>query len=68
MGAYLLAKFEVSSIILTGSKQGGGGILAPPSPTSKQTPRKLTQIRVKITLNRYIDVKVVGETKLARIF
>ena len=31
MGVYLLAKFEVSSIILTGSRQGGG-ILAPPSP------------------------------------
>ena len=67
MGVYLLAKFEVSSIILTGSRQGGRNFSAP-LPTSKQTPRKPTQIRVKITLNRYIDVKVVGETKLARIF
>ena len=51
MGVYLLAKFEVSSIILTSFRQGGGGvILPPPSPTSKQTPKNPTQIRVKRTI------------------
>ena len=45
MGVYLRAKFEVSSIILTGFRQGGGN--SPPPPTSKQTPNKLTHIRVK---------------------
>ena len=41
---YLRAKFEVSTMILTGFKQG---VIPPPSPTSKQPPKKLTQIRVK---------------------
>ena len=44
MGVYLHAKFEVSSIILTGFRQGGN--FTPP-PTSKRTPKKPTQIRVK---------------------
>ena len=43
MGVYLRAKFEVSSIILTSFRQGV--ILLPP--TSKRTPKKPTQIRVK---------------------
>ena len=41
---YLCAKFEVSSIILTGFRWGG--VNSPP--TSKRTPKKTTQIRVKI--------------------
>ena len=43
MGVYLCAKFEVSSIILTGFRQSV--ILS--LPTSKRTPKKPTQIRVK---------------------
>ena len=45
MDVYLRAKFEVSSIILTGFRQGV--ILLPP-PTSKRAPKKPTQIRVKV--------------------
>ena len=50
MGVYLRAKFEVSSIILTGFRLGG--ILPPPTHThtSKRTPKKPTQIRVKTIL------------------
>ena len=48
MRLYLRAKFEVSSVILMGFRYGGGGrggvILLP---TSKRTPKKPTQIRVK---------------------
>ena len=51
MNVYLRANFEASSIILIHSfRQGGwgGGNFTPiPHPTSKQTPKKLTQIRVK---------------------
>ena len=43
MFVYLCAKFEVSSIILTSFRGGRGGI----TPTSKRTPKKPTQIRVK---------------------
>ena len=43
MGLYLRAKFHVSSIILTKFRQG---VILPP-PTSKRTPKKPTQIRVK---------------------
>ena len=42
MDVYLRAKFEVSSIILTSFRQG---VILPP--TSKRTPKKPTQIRVK---------------------
>ena len=50
MGVYLLAKFEVSSIILISFRQGGGNFTPHPSPTSKQTPKNSTQIRVKRTI------------------
>ena len=41
-------KFEVSSIVLPSFKQGGeGGGVTLPSTTSKQTPKKYTQIWVK---------------------
>ena len=49
MAVYLRVKFEVSSVILTSFKQGrvgGWGNFTPP-PTSKRTPKKPTQIRVK---------------------
>ena len=48
MNVYLRGKFKVSSIILTGFKQGGGGsnFTASPPTTSKRTPKKPTQIRV----------------------
>ena len=39
MGVYLRAKFEVSSMILTSFRPGGGGVILPPSPTSKRTPK-----------------------------
>ena len=45
---YLPAKFEVSRIILTSFRQGGGGN-SPPH-TSKQTPKKPSQIRVSQSL------------------
>ena len=45
MGVYLRAKFEVSSIILTNCRQWE--VILPPSLTSKRTPKKPTQIRVK---------------------
>ena len=48
MGVYLRAKFKVSSIILTSFRQGEGIILPLPPPTSKRTPKKSTQIRVKL--------------------
>ena len=56
MGVHLRAKFEVSSIILTGFRQG----VVPP--TSKRTPKKPTQIRVhsvrrfKMKLYYYIKI------------
>ena len=43
MGAYLRAKFEVFSIILTSFRQG---VILPPPHTSKQTPKNPYQIRV----------------------
>ena len=45
MGVYLRAKFDVSSLIITSFKQGGGEFYPPP--ISKRTPKKATQIRVK---------------------
>ena len=33
MGVYLGAKFEVSSVILTGFRRGGGNFTPPPPPT-----------------------------------
>ena len=51
MCVYIGAKFEVCSIILTSFRQGV--ILPPPPPssfTSKRTPKKPTQIRVKGTI------------------
>ena len=45
MGVYLRAKFEVSSVILTSFRQGVTS--HHPPPTSKQTPKNPTQIRVK---------------------
>ena len=46
MGVYLRAKFEVSSVILTSFRQG----VIPPHtpPISKRTPKKATEIRVKL--------------------
>ena len=48
MSVYLLAKFEVSSMILTSFRHRGNFTLPLP-PTSKRTPKKPTQIRVKVT-------------------
>ena len=47
MCMYLRTKFEVSTIILTRFKQGGSNFTNTPSPTSKQTSKNPTQIRVK---------------------
>ena len=63
MFVYLRTAFQVPSIILTSFRQrgrfgggggggGGGGLFyppPPPSPTSKQNPKKPTQIRVNTT-------------------
>ena len=46
MRTYLRAKFEVSSVILTNFRQGGGYFTPSPPPTSKRTPEKPTQIRL----------------------
>ena len=47
MGVYLRGKLEVSSVILTSFRQGV--ILQPPPlRTLKRTPKKPTQIRVKL--------------------
>ena len=46
MDVYLHVKFEVFSIILTSFRQGEGE-WPPPPLTSKQAPKKPTQIRVK---------------------
>ena len=46
MGVYLCSKFEVSSIILTGLRQGV--ILPPPpTPTSKRTPKSPPRLGLK---------------------
>ena len=50
MFLYLRTKFQVSSLLLTSfrqRKEGGGGVILPLPHTSKRTPKKLTQIRVK---------------------
>ena len=47
MGVYLRAKLEVSSVILKSFRQGGN-VTPHPTPTSKRTPKKPTQIRVKV--------------------
>ena len=49
MCVYLRKKFQVSSIILTIFRHGG--TVALPPLTSKQTPKKPTQIRVKVDLH-----------------
>ena len=53
MRVYLRTTFQVSSIILTSFRLGGGGerVILPPPNTSKRTkrtPKKPTQIRVKL--------------------
>ena len=46
MCVYLHAKFQFSSIIVTGFRQVEGGVILTPPPTSKWTPKKPTQIGV----------------------
>ena len=53
----LRTKFQVPSIILSSFRQGGVGILSPP--TSKQTPKKPTQIRVKFCVFFFSNVKIM---------
>ena len=53
MRVYFRTKFQVSSIILTSFRlgRGGGGVILPPPNTSKRTkrtPKKPTQIRVRL--------------------
>ena len=55
MGVYLYVKFEVSSIILTNFRQGGGVIL---HLTSKQTPKKPTQIRANESIEHVKQMKL----------
>ena len=67
MGMYLRAKSEVSSIILTSFRQGRGSF-TPPTPlhplTSKRTPKKPTQIRVKELKN----FRKIQENTCDRVF
>ena len=49
MCVYLRTKFQVSSIILTSFRQGGGVILSQPPLTTKETPKNSILIRVKDT-------------------
>ena len=68
MGVYLRAKFEVSSMILTSFRQwreGGGGCLTP-SRTSKWTPKKPTQIRVKLEITFPNILITVGSGRPAK--
>ena len=46
MDVYLRAKFDVSSVILTGFTQGGGGNFAPPHTLQNEPLKKPTQIRI----------------------
>ena len=65
MGMYLRAKSEVSSIILTSFRQGRGSFTLPPHPlTSKRTPKKPTQIRVKELKN----FRKIQENTCDRVF
>ena len=73
MCVYLRAKFEVSSIIPTSVRQEEGNFTAP-RPTSKRTPGKATQVRVKLIRkyhklnrqwNRYYSI---AKTKKRRVF
>ena len=54
MCVYLHPKFQVSSIILTSFKQR---VVLPPPPTAKGTPKKNTQIRVK--MQNFHDLTIV---------
>ena len=74
MGVYLCAKFEVSGIILTGFRWGN-----PPPPTSKRTPKKPTQIRVKndckpiilLAVSKwrlYLDIRFARAILLSEVF
>ena len=58
MGLYLHTKFQFSSVILTSFRQGV--IL---SPTSKRTPKKPTQIRVKVSYTLTI-IGLIAESTL----
>ena len=60
MDMYLPYKFEVSSKILTSN----GGNYTSPLPTSKRTPKKPTQIRVKYDLLYDLLLPTVGPDKL----
>ena len=54
MGVYLRAKFENASIILAGFRQGGGGVILPPTPTSRRTPKKPTQNSINVLRYAYV--------------
>ena len=60
MGVYLYVKFEVSSIILTNFRQVGGVIL---HLTSKQTPKKPTQIRANESIEHVKQMKLKNKTQ-----
>ena len=68
MHMYLCTKFQVSSIILTSFRQGGGmeggGVVGNSPPTSKRTPKKATDIGVKELCNNLFKF---NQIKLCRI-
>ena len=55
MGGNLRTKCQVSSVILTGFRQG---VILTPSPISKRTPKEPTQIMVKRGSSNPLNVKI----------
>ena len=53
----LPTKFQVSGIILP-RNTGGGNFTPPPLPTSKQAPKKLTQVRLGLRHQTNITMEI----------
>ena len=51
MGVYLHVKFEVSNIILTGFRQGGGNFTLPPLPQNEPLKNPLGLGLIKLILH-----------------
>ena len=74
MGVYLRAKFEVSSIILTGFRQGGGGNFTPPPPqneplkSQKSPPRLGLKVSEDIFDRKPPSIFAVIVNRLCKVF
>ena len=64
MGVYLLAKFEVSSIILTGFRQGGGLFYPSPSPPQNEPIKSPTRLGLKIVISINMQTHPFAVTSL----